>query len=294
MAEAFAVDHEVVVTGRRITPARAAWLAENSSLRSAIFDSSTGSEIPVDGHFDAVVNLAVPGAEETAADPGKSSAASMHLAGALARMVRENQIGRLIHFSSFHVYGRPVRDFYPESSETRPESPYGRNHLRIEQMLLSLGSERVTIVRPANIVAAPAHADLGPQAKLLFLSLTAEAVRNRTLTMINDGLSYRDFIPFEAVMQAMTILLARPSAPTGTVNLSGGTATRLDGFARAMQSAAYRSLGFLPSLSFGHGVDSFRRCFSVESLTLKGLGWHPVTDLADEMSAALRFFAAAG
>jgi nucleoside-diphosphate-sugar epimerase len=102
----------------------------------------------------------------------------------------------------------------------------------------------------------------------------------------NDGLSYRNFLPFDDVARAVRMLLASETSGR-TLNLAQGRAQRLDEVARLIQHAATGH----PALSFGQGCDSFREPFTISTTRLDDLGWRPSANLADEIRRAISFFA---
>src|SRR5262249_17760947 len=149
-----------------------------------------------------------------------------------AEAIKSGRAGRLVHFSTFHVYGKPARDRYDEDSEVAPEHAYGRNHRAGELRLRDLlPAERLSILRLVNILAVSAHASLGGQANLLLLDLCRQAATSGSIQLQNDGLSYRAFAAFSDLVEAVRILVQKPlSKPSaaGPMNISAGTAQRID------------------------------------------------------------------
>jgi nucleoside-diphosphate-sugar epimerase len=208
-------------------------------------------------------------------------------------MAAKGLVSRLIHFSTFHVYGPPAREFYAEVDEPRPQHPYGQNHLLCERTLQQIAFDPLFILRPTNIVAAPAHADLGPQAKLIFLSLCQQVVRTGSICLDNDGLSYRDFVAFDDMLAAVRLLLSCPAVPFPMLNLSAASASRLDALAEGIGRVAADTTGVDPEIVFGAGKDAWRRPFVVCNKGMRDLGWKPRLDLAREIGKTLHFFAKA-
>jgi nucleoside-diphosphate-sugar epimerase len=275
-------DSQVVVTRRTASPARNEWL-QRAGLSAVDFDSARHGSLDVAGTFDAIINLAMPAASLAARDPQASRASALAVAQACVHLLRDGRAARLLHFSSFHVYGGAARSHYDEDTPTEPLHPYGQTHLACEQVVLA--QPNTVVLRPSNIVAAPAHADLGEQAMLLVLDLCRQAAHG-AMHLNNDGLSYRDFLPFDDVASAVRMLLAGKISGR-TLNLAHGKAQRLDEVARLIQHAATRH----PTVSFGEGRDSFREPFTISTTRLDDLGWRPSANLADEIRRAISFFA---
>ncbi len=282
LAEALQNAAEVTVTLRSTSPIKEAWL-QQSGLCHVRYDSAVHDGIAVDGRFDAIINLAMPGAAEAARDPEAAHAKALSAARACVKLLDNGQAARLLHFSSFHVYGAGGRDCFDESDAPAPVHPYGLAHLACEQFLS--GDERVWIVRPSNMFGAPAHADLGDQARLLFVDLCKQAASG-TMKLQNDGLSYRAFLPFPDGIAAVRLLLRAEAQPTRLFNLASGESMRLDEVARLIQMAAEAT----PTLEFGSGQDAFRRPFTIRNERLRKLGWQPTASLSEEAAKMVQFF----
>jgi len=282
LAQDLALDSQVVVTRRTQSQARAEWLAR-AGLGAVDFDSAAQDSLPVTGSFDAVVNLAMPAASQAARDPLACRAYAIAAAQACLRLLTDGRAKRLLHFSSFHVYGGAARAHYSEEEPAAPQHPYGEIHLACERLVLA--HPNTLVLRPSNIVAAPAHADLGEQASLLVMDLCRQAARG-AMRLNNDGLSYRDLLPFDDAAAAVRLLLAGQFPAGQALNLAQGQARRLDDVARLIQRVAGQ-----PTLEFGTGRDSFRQPFSISTARLQALGWRPSAELADEVRQAISFFA---
>jgi len=289
LAQALSDEYEVYVTYRHLSPLRERWLKNTPGISGIQFDASQG-EMAVEIPFDAVINLAMPGAEEAQKNPEGSQMQAVRIAKNLASLASQG-LRRLIHFSTFHVYG-PMeqrdaerREIFAETDDPWPQHPYARNHLLCERILAESGFAELFLLRPTNIVASPAHGDLGPQSKLLFLSLCRQMAETGSMRLDNDGLSYRDFVSFDDLLSAVRLLLSCPAAPFPVMNVSGGTAYRLNDFAELIRLAASGEV------TFGTGKDAWRRPFVVCNQRMRSLGWNPQLDMTREIGKTLAFFA---
>jgi nucleoside-diphosphate-sugar epimerase len=235
-----ALEGEVVVTQRSSAPERVAWAREHS-LEIVSYDSNT-SGLNVVGDFDVIVNLASPGAAEAANEPEAAMQRAQRTAEDCLRLLKAGRAGRLLHFSTFHVYGAGGRDKFP------------------------------------------AHAALGGQAKLMFLDLCRQAVSG-AIRLQNDGLSYRDFLPFEDAISGVKLLLNSPLSGERVFNLACGRSLRLDTVALMIQRVAGAE-----TLAFGAGTDSFRAPFEVDVSRLRALCWEPRASLDEETRRLLPFY----
>ena len=286
LAEALAEEWDVAVTVRSDTPARAAWLAD-SGIASFRYDSSIDAALP-GGDYAAIVNLAMPGAQAAGKDAEAAMAQGLSVADACITALREGRAGRLIHFSTFHVYGGEAAALYTEDMPKAPGHPYGRTHLAIEEHLL--GSDvagRIAILRPTNMVGTPAHRDLGEQAGLIFLDLCRQIAGSGAMVLRNDGRSYRDILPFGDAIAAVDLLLRATSGWNDIFNLGAGEAVTMRALAETIAAAAPRPV----AITYGDGTDAFRSPFRVDISRLSALGWSPSASIADEARRTIAAFA---
>ncbi|MBV8728829.1 MAG: NAD(P)-dependent oxidoreductase [Acidobacteriia bacterium] len=292
LAQALAGDYEVFVTCRNLSPARERWLKQTPGIHAVQFDAASQKEFSFEVPFDAAINLAMPGADEAQRDPAESHRQAVQITQNLVSLAARGMLPRLIHFSTFRVYGTDAgREFYTETDEPRPQHPYAQNHLACERMLRETAWGALFILRPTNIVAAPAHCDLGPQSNLLFLSLCRQVAQMGTIRLENDGLSYRDFICFDDMLAAVRLLLSSPAPVCPVLNLSAASASRLDTFAELIRRAAAGITGAAPEIVFGTRTDAWRHPFVVSNKRMWNLGWNPQLDFTSEIGRTLSFFA---
>jgi nucleoside-diphosphate-sugar epimerase len=275
-----ALEGEVVVTQRSSAPEREAW-ARAQSLEMVSYDSNA-SGLNVVGDFDVIVNLASPGAAEAANEPEAAMQRAQRTAEDCLRLLKAGRAGRLLHFSTFHVYGAGGRDKFTEKDDLVPIHHYGRSHAACEALVLA--HEKTLVLRPSNLVGGPAHAALGGQANLMFLDLCRQAVSG-SIRLQNDGLSYRDFLPFEDAISGVRALLNAPLTGERIYNLACGRSIRLDIVAQTIKQAARA-----PILEFGAGTDAFRTFFEVDVSRLRALRWEPRASLDEEIVRLLTFY----
>ncbi len=286
---------DVTVTARTLGPIRERWLSSHRErIHAVLFDSTQQSDLPVDGEFEMVLNVALPSAAAAARNPEGSQNAAIATTRACLNLAKDGRAGTLVHFSTFHVYGSTPRPCFDESNAPDPRHPYSRNHLVCEQLIgAEWASISARILRATNIVGAPGHADLGEQSTLLFFTLCRQAAQSGRLSLHNDGLSYRDFLPFSDALAALRIVVAAGnSCRAAPLNLARGEATRLDVMAREIQEVASGILGRDIPLDYGRGKDAWRAPFRISNDRLKALGWTGNSPLRPEIEAAVQFFAA--
>ncbi len=299
LAEDLAQHGRVIVTGRRRSPARDQWLACHAGrITWQFYDAAEMSRLPSETGYAAVFNLATPSAAEAAAQPEAARQQALATVDQALQLVASGRARRLIHFSTFHVYGAPAheapRTWYGESDPPTPTHPYGYIHAACEAHLAAANLSSVLIVRPTNLVGQPAHMDLGPQQRLIFLDLCRQAVKLRALTLLTDGLAYRDFLPISAALAAIHRLLDVSSWPR-QCHLAAGYSMTLQTLAERIRQVAAKQYRWDISLTLGVQTDPFRTPFRVDITTLRQLGWSPPgeTELDAEIAATLNSFQAA-
>lgn len=286
LAEALAAEWDVAVTVRSDTPARATWLAERG-IAAYRYDSSVDAALPGDD-FDAIVNLAMPGARAAGQDADGAMAQGLTTAEACLTALSEGRAERLVHFSTFHVYGGKVGTSYCEDMIPAPYHPYGQAHRAVEERLLaSAAADRIAILRPTNMVGAPAHQDLGEQAGLIFLDLCRQVAESGAMELRNDGQSYRDILPFGDAITAVELLLRADKGWANLFNLGAGHSITMQVLAESIAAAAPQPV----PIAYGDGTDAFREPFSVDISRLAALGWTPSASIGDEARRTIAAFA---
>ena len=192
LSEALSAEADIVLTQRTQAPERQAWI-EKCGFDVVDYDSDQSSGLAVTGSFDAVIHLASPSAPEAAHDSEAARRRALNVANHCLDLLNKGCAARLLHFSTFHVYGAVGSSRYAESDVLAPIHDYGKIHVECEA---AVGAHpNAIVVRPSNMIGAPAHAALGVQAKLMFQDLCRQAAGGR-MQLHNDGKSYRDFLPF--------------------------------------------------------------------------------------------------
>jgi nucleoside-diphosphate-sugar epimerase len=285
LAEALDTDRAVTVTYRSKPAARTAWL-DSSVLQALPYDSARDAALPLLNKFETVINLAMPGARETTTDPHAAKARALKTIDATLALLEAGKAERVVHFSTFHVYGTSGAPNYHEDTLLCPIHPYGETHAMVEERISTHPCrDRVVVLRPTNMVGAPAHFDLGGQAGLIFLDLCQQAASGK-MRLRNDGKSFRDILAFPDAISAVRLAAATPSMGGRTMNLAAGEPIRLDALAQSIASCTLNPV----AIEFGDGGDAFRVPFHVSVDRLRGDGWSPENDLSPEIKRTLAFF----
>lgn len=278
LAKDLSRNFNVTVTARKLTPIRAAWLERNTQIRFLPFDSAKDGCLPVTDRFESIINLASPSSYEAVDDFSRAHSSAIRTLSAIAQLLREGLAEKLVHFSSFHVYGQPM-------------NKYGEIHLSQERYLTErLGTLPVVVLRATNGVGYPEHSELGVQSRLLFLDCCRQAVESFEIKLLSDGSSFRDFITLTEFISAVRVVLAHPFKSLETLNLSSGKMVPLRNLVSLIQDRACAVLNRQIPISFGGKKDPIAEPFIVSNDPLRLLGWAPEPVMGIEIDKTLEFF----
>lgn len=286
LAEALTGTHDVTVTYRSVSQVRQDWL-DRAGVIALTYDSARQEGFATDAGFDLVINLAMPGAREGQVDPAGALDRALITARAVAGLRAEGRAGRIVHFSTFHVYGNAGAPVYQEDSIAEPKHPYGVTHLAVERYFADNPyAADIAILRPTNMVGAPAHFDLGDQAGLIFLDLCRQVAKTGRMVLRNDGFSYRDVLAFSDAISAVRLLAETADLGPRVFNLAAGTAVTLKAIAEGIAARLPDDV----AIDYGDGTDQYRSGFHVDISRLTALGWAPRHSFHDEAARTVAAF----
>ena len=292
LASALCDNFEVTVTSRSLSDTRKDWLVQQKGkVKNIYFDSAEQVQLPEPVPFDFLINLSTANSTEAAQNFEGCVSASLKTLEACTNLLSRGTAKRLIHFSSFHVYGSPGAEANHEDSERIPLHPYGKVHFEAEKWLeKNAATLPITVLRPTNGVGAPAHNDLGVQSKLLFLDCCRQAVEEGQIRLKSDGSAYRDFVPLIDFINAIRTILVSPIVPLSFYNLASGKVSTLRELALAIQDKATEFLNRPITLTMGTLKDPLNRPFTIQIDKLMNLGWSPGNYLNREIHQTLAFY----
>lgn len=208
------------------------------------------------------------------ADPERDEAVNVGgarnvVAGALAADVR-----RLVFVSSGGaIYGDA--DGATEDWPPDPQSPYGRNKLRAEEIVASAGIP-YAIARLANVYGPGQRSDLEGGVVAIFMDA---AISGRGVAIYGDGSQARDFVYLDDVVDALTTLSA--THHSGIWNVASGAATSIH---ELLEQVERTVRGTVPHVHEpARSGEVYRSRLSIERITSE-TEWTPATSLADGLS----------
>jgi nucleoside-diphosphate-sugar epimerase len=142
----------------------------------------------------------------------------------LLEAARERPVRRIVFASSSSVYGNPAEVPTHEAAVTRPYSPYGVTKLAGEHLCRAYGDNfgvPVTVLRYFTVYGPRQRPDMA-------IHRLIEAARRGTrFPLYGDGLQVRDFTFVDDVVAANIAAAGADLVPGETINVAGGSSTRL-------------------------------------------------------------------
>lgn len=234
---------------------------------------------------EAVVNLASMSEGACASAPFEALRVNGGGMLALARAASAAGVRRLVHLSTYKVYGNVPSGAVTEDSPPRPTSHYAITHRLAEDYAASLHPNTV-IFRLANGFGAPAVPSDAAWG-LIVNGMCREAAVSRTITIRSSGLGWRNFVPIADVLQALRTATA--NLPGGTYNLGSRESLTLRAMAARVADACATALGFLPAVVVSVDRDEAEHPpldFRVTKLARAGV--EPLASIDDELARTLR------
>ncbi|WP_087024105.1 NAD-dependent epimerase/dehydratase family protein [Thaumasiovibrio subtropicus] len=137
-------------------------------------------------------------------------------------------VGKLVYFSTIHVYGLNV-PYVDELSPVNPANHYGLTHYFAEKYIEHFCRKEgiaYSICRLSNSYGCPKLPDTDKW-YLIFNDFCRQAHENGQIVLQSNGLLYRDFIWIGDVVNVVDRLLNSNGLGNGIVNLSSGTSISL-------------------------------------------------------------------
>jgi UDP-glucose 4-epimerase len=245
--------------------------------------------------MDAVIHAAGMNAQDAAADPVAAIAINGVGSARLAMAARRAGVGRLLYFSTAHVYASPLTGTISEDDCPANLHPYASSHLAGEYALRQAGQAgglQVLALRLSNAFGAPLLANANCWG-LLANDLCRQISEQGQMRLSTGGLQWRDFIPLTAVSDVVAQLLEADADlnEVGVLNL-GGRAMRVIDMAQLIQARAEVLFGHRPRLE-RPSVQSTSEASQIDFRCdrLARVVAVQVLDMEGEVDALLRFCA---
>ena len=251
-----------------------------SSLRAAVRGSNT------------IIHLAALNADECALDPVRALLVNTLGTLHLVRAALDENVGRIIYFSTAHVYGAPLSGEVDELSVPRPAHPYAITHRSAEDYVLQasdLGRLSGTILRLSNGVGPPVSVDADCW-KLITNDLSRQIVETNEIMLRSSGRQQRNFVAIADIVTFVErIIDSKQNEFKGQIiNLGGPKSFTILELAQLIRDRSRAVLGRRPKLivpEFAHNGHGIGLNFRIEKA--RRLGFSPSVDIESEIDATL-------
>lgn len=177
------------------------------------------------------------------------------------------------HFDIFCAHGARAKFFpFREDQPVTPTNSYGLSKKSLEDLAFRLGKTYgiPTVALRYSIVQGERQSPRNLYSGAIRIFVT-QALREKPITVYEDGVQLRDFVNVHDVVRANLLALRSPKANFGTFNVGGGRAYRVLDFARLVKRATGSSS---PIVTSGFRRTDTRHAVSDIS-RMKKLGWQP-------------------
>lgn len=281
----------VTLGTRRVETGAPVWLPVARPARMD-WDCAGSIQAVCAGH-DAIVHLAAMNEVDARRDP----LGALRVNGVESLRLLEAAIaagvGRFIHLSTAHVYGRALAGTVDEHTLPRPVHPYAITHKTAEDFVLAAhdaGRIEGVVLRLSNGFGAPAHAGVD-RWSLLVNDLCRQAATGGVLVLNSAGLQPRDFITLEDTARAIAhvLELPRPALADGLFNAGGDLPMRVIDMTELIAVRCAAVLGHRPAIERppARPDEAGGAALNYLSGKLRATGFVPARDLTREIDNTL-------
>lgn len=234
---------EPILVARSVPEGARAW-AKAFEVRFADALDESASRAAFEG-VDAVVHLASLDEREAVKDPERAKQVSGEGTRRTLAAARGASVGRVVFFSTFHVYGVPYGAI-DESMEPRPTHPYAIAHREGELHVARARSEgqSAVVLRLSNGYGAPSWVDVD-RWTLAHNDFCRQAVESGVIRLASSGTQHRDFVALDDVAAATRLVLraADTALGDGVLNVGGARSISIYELATRVRDKARQVLG---------------------------------------------------
>ncbi|MFN4234174.1 MAG: NAD-dependent epimerase/dehydratase family protein [Bacteroidia bacterium] len=207
---------------------------------------------------------------------------------------KRHKVSNFIFVSTAHVYGSPLEGEITEKTLPQPVHPYAISKRAAEDFVLSFRKEydfNAVVIRLSNGFGYPIHKDIN-RWSLLVNDLCRQAVLNKKMELSSSGLQYRDFIPFDDIIDAIFLLdkLNKNETLDGLFNLGSGKSVTVFEFAKQIAVCAEKVLGYnVPLFRKEPQPNEMPKKLIYNCNKISSIGYKPKGNVNFEIEETLRF-----
>ena len=266
------------------------WAAGMDVVNADVLDSSS-LNAALEG-VDTVIHLAAIDENDCVLDPDLALEVNGRGTYLLLQACQEQNVNRIIYFSTFHVYGPGAIQPITELTATRPVHPYAFTHRLAEDYVnwFRLRDKMETmIVRLSNGFGYPADTFTN-RWTLVFNDMCTQAVKSGEVRLRSKGTQHRDFITLGDVARGAEHLLSLGGDDwdDGLMNLGGDCSLSIYQAAEHVATAYHEMYGKELPIRLGGADDPAGAGpvkFSVDKL--QNTGFTLTGDISGEVKGTL-------
>jgi len=179
---------------------------------------------------DCIIHLAALNEIDSAKDPDLADKVNCDGTKHLIAAANEYNVAKFIYFSTFHIYGKAIKNVVNENTVPEPFHPYATTHYRAEKALSRVPFEEIQtlVLRLSNSYGYPMDKTVN-RWSLVVNDLCRQAVVEKKIKLKSSGNQCRDFIAIEDVARAIFhFLFVIPNGwGDGVYNLGSGESTTI-------------------------------------------------------------------
>jgi UDP-glucose 4-epimerase len=266
------------------------WADDMDVVNADVLDSSS-LHTALEG-VETIIHLAAVDENDCVRDPDLALEVNGRGTYLLLQACQEQNVNRMIYFSTFHVYGPGAIQPITELTATRPVHPYAFTHRLAEDYVnwFRLRDKMETmIVRLSNGFGYPADT-LTNRWTLVFNDMCTQAVETGEVRLRSKGTQHRDFITLSDVARGTEHLLSLGGNDwgDGLLNLGGDCSLSIYQAAEHVAAAYQEMYGKELPIRLGDADDPGGAGpveFSIQKL--KQSGFTPTGDISGEVKGTL-------
>ena len=266
------------------------WAVDVDVVNADVLDSSS-LHTALEG-VETVIHLAAVDENDCIRDPDLALEVNGRGTYLLLQACQEQNVNRMIYFSTFHVYGPGAIQPITELTATRPVHPYAFTHRLAEDYVnwFRLRDKMETmIVRLSNGFGYPADT-LTNRWTLVFNDMCTQALETGEVRLRSKGTQHRDFITLGDVARGTEHLLSLSGSDwgDGLLNLGGNCSLSIYQAAEHVAAAYQEMYGKELPIRLGDADDLAGAGpveFSIQKL--KQTGFTPIGDISGEVKGTL-------
>jgi UDP-glucose 4-epimerase len=295
VAQALARDREFDVTVTTRDPDASelpSWLPADRCIRLDMLNDAEITDAV--SNADVIVHCAALNEIDSLRDAERALAVNVLGTLKLVTAAESAGVGRVIYFSTAHIYRAPLEGVIDETTVPRPVHPYAITHRAAEDIVLAATTRKTTtgvVLRLSNSIGAPISRRVN-RWTLAGNDMCRQAVTTGEIRLKSAGLQQRDFIPLADVARATAHMIRLPAASLGDgcFNLGGDRSISIIDLAGMIRDRCTALFGVTPGIVRPEPLPSERSAeltYSMEKL--KSTGFSLAGSLEQEIDETLRF-----